>query len=131
MKVNRNRHEQPSRHAAGVRKTLVGTALALCLAATFAGLAHGQSAGMANLLHRQDRPAGRASDASAQAAHERHDQQEARARADKHRAERDMAERAERQGRGSGNGNPKLSPDERRKLRQNLQDLSREMYSGG
>lgn len=108
---------------------LAGASLALCLAAGATGLARAQSAGMANLLHGQERPAGRASEPPGQAARERREQQEARARAEKHRAERDMAERAERQGRTGGN--PKLSPDERRKLRQNLYDLSREMYSGG
>lgn len=53
-------------------------------------------------------------------------QDDARARAGKSRSERDLNERLPR-----ALPNDKLSPDERRRLRQNLYELGREMYQGG
>ncbi|MBY4945292.1 hypothetical protein K6V92_01460 [Cupriavidus respiraculi] len=71
--------------------------------------------------------AGRKADAPSRAERDRQAHREARARALRHRAEqREANERALRPANGS-----KLSPDERRKLRQSLQDLGREMYKGG
>ncbi|QET01424.1 hypothetical protein FOB72_04800 [Cupriavidus pauculus] len=132
MKVKQYRHGQTLRRATCARAaSIAGMVIAVCL---LPHAARAQSAGMANLLHHPPAPASPASPASdgrahANAAHERADQREARARAEKYRTERDMAERATRQ--GPGGGNPKLSPDERKTLRKNLFDLSKEMYSGG
>ncbi|WP_121490790.1 hypothetical protein [Cupriavidus plantarum] len=135
MKVKQYRHGQTLRGENRARAaSIAGLVMAVCL---LPSAARAQSAGMANLLHRPSAPA---SDGRAHAnpanpanpgnsAHERPDQREARARAEKYRTERDMAERATRQ--GPGGGNPRLSPDERKTLRKNLLDLSKEMYSGG
>lgn len=117
MKVNRNWHGLTLHGAAGACLVLAGTALWLCAAPQ---PARAQSAGMANLLHGHERPSTHASDAGAS-------QREARARAERHRAEQREVERSGRQGRSGSS----LSPDERRKLRQNLYDLGREMYQGG
>ncbi|CAG9178170.1 hypothetical protein [Cupriavidus pinatubonensis] len=117
MKVNRNRHGLTLHGAFGVCVALAGAALWLSAAPRPAAA---QSAGMANLLHGHERPSTHASEAASS-------QREARARAERHRAEQREAERAGHQGRSGSS----LSPDERRKLRQNLYDLGREMYQGG
>jgi len=119
MKVNRNRHGQTLHGAASARLARAGMALALCLAA---GPGHAQSAGVASLQHRQERTSAHASEAASNG------QREARARAERYRAEQREAEHGRA---GHGLGGAGLSPDERRKLRQNLYDLSREMYRGG
>jgi hypothetical protein len=80
-----------------------------------AGTALAQSAGMARLLHHGESKPPRESSA----------QHEARMRAERHRAEGAAAERT----RETDHSN--LSPDERKRLRQNLYELSREMYQGG
>ena len=116
MKVNRNRHGLTLHGAVGAWLVLVGTALWLGAAPR---PAHAQSAGMANLLQGHERPSTHGSDPGAS-------QREARTRAERHRAEQREAERSSHQGRSGSS----LSPDERRKLRQNLYDLGREMYQG-
>ncbi|WP_454731431.1 MULTISPECIES: hypothetical protein [Cupriavidus] len=118
MKVTRKR--------VGISLYRTGAAVALLLAA---GAGHAQSPGMAHLLQSPGRAAAPnppARDGFARNERERFGQDEARARAGKYRAERDLNERLSRD-----QSNDKLSPDERRKLRQNLYDLGREMYQGG
>ncbi|WP_454720990.1 MULTISPECIES: hypothetical protein [Cupriavidus] len=123
MKVTRKR--------AGISLYRTGAAAALLLAA---GAGHAQSPGMAHLLQSPGRAApsspggasGPSRDGFARSEREHFGQDEARARAGKYRAERDLNERLSR-----GQSSDKLSPDERRKLRQNLYDLGREMYQGG
>ncbi|WP_420993880.1 hypothetical protein ACKI2N_009040 [Cupriavidus sp. 30B13] len=127
MKVTRKR--------AGIPLYRAGAAVALLLAA---GAGHAQSPGMAHLLQSPGRAAPPAPptgpngpnvpsrDGFPRNERERFGQDEARARAGKYRAERDLNDRLSR-----GLPNDKLSPDERRKLRQNLYDLGREMYQGG
>ncbi|CAG9164259.1 hypothetical protein [Cupriavidus pampae] len=141
MKVKQYRHGQTLRRACELGSRPQRARVASAQVMSIAGLvmvvallphtARAQSAGMANLLHHPPAPASSASESRVHTnpAHERADQREARARAEKYRTERDMAERASRQ--GPGGGNPKLSPDERKTLRKNLLDLSKEMYSGG
>jgi hypothetical protein len=97
---------------AGCTLSRAGATLALLLAAT-AG--HAQSPGIAHLLP----GSGKAVPASERG------QDEPRDRAGKYR-QRDLNERLPRT-----LPNDKLSPDERRRLRQNLYELGREMYQGG
>ncbi|GAA0835480.1 hypothetical protein K8O84_15540 [Cupriavidus pauculus] len=119
MKVKQNRHGQTLRRAVCARVAwLAGVSL---LWAAIPAASHAQSAGMAHLLHPNGQQQG-----SSQAQSERN-RQPAR-RANQSETERDMAERAGRQ--GQRGGNPRLSPDERKSLRKNLYDLSREMYRG-
>lgn len=132
MKVKQNRHGQTLRRAIGARLAwIAGLAMVVILVP---GGTRAQSAGMAHLLHPKSQQ-GEDANASAAAApprereREQADQREARGRAEKYRSERDMAERAGRQ--GPAGGKPKLSPDERKTLRKNLYDLGREMYQGG
>ncbi|WP_237716860.1 hypothetical protein [Cupriavidus basilensis] len=112
MKVTRKR--------AGHTLSRAGASVALLLAAS---VGYPQSPGMAHLLPGAGNAAGR--DAAPRNERERYSQDEARARAGKYRAERDMGNRPH------ASPNDKLSPDERRKLRQNLYELGREMYQGG
>ncbi|AJG18994.1 hypothetical protein RR42_m1596 [Cupriavidus basilensis] len=79
---------------------------------------------MAHLFPGAGKPAGR--ETAPRNERERYSQDEARARAGKTRGERGMNERLPH-----AFPNDKLSPDERRKLRQNLYELGREMYQGG
>ncbi|WP_043345426.1 hypothetical protein [Cupriavidus basilensis] len=113
MKVTRKR--------AGHTLSRAGATVALLLAAS-AG--HPQSPGMAHLFPGAGKPAGR--ETAPRNERERYSQDEARARAGKTRGERGMNERLPH-----AFPNDKLSPDERRKLRQNLYELGREMYQGG
>lgn len=85
------------------------------LAMLLAGAALGQSAGMGRLLGR-DR---------ATPAHvgEPGGQRDGRGAGKHHRSERASVDHR-------NNDNSNLSPDERRRLRQNLYELSREMYRG-
>ncbi len=115
MKVNRTRHGHPQHGVAGACLALALAVLALCIPA---GTVQAQSAGMANLLKRH--PSTQASDPG-------NSQREARARAERHRAEQRDAERR----RGDERGGSRLSPDERRKLRKNLYDFGRDIYQGG
>jgi len=108
MKVTRKR--------AGRTFYRAGAAVALLLAAS-AG--YPQSPGMAHLLPGPGK-------AGLRDGGPHNGQDEARARAGKYRTERDLNERLPR-----ALPNDKLSPDERRKLRQNLYELGREMYQGG
>lgn len=130
MKVKQNRHGQTLRRMACARAVRhAGLAVAIAL---LPALAQAQSAGMGQLL--RPKPPGQASGAPTpampgQPGSERTDQREARSRAEKYRTERDMADRAGRQGPPPGT-HPKLSPDERKTLRKNLYDLGREMYDG-
>ncbi|TXI80359.1 MULTISPECIES: hypothetical protein [unclassified Cupriavidus] len=124
MKVKQNRHGQTLRRARRARVAAIAGLVMAC--ALMPQAAEAQSAGMANLLHHR----GPASDGRAvPPGRDRPDPRETRGRPDRYRNERDMAERATRQ--GPGGGNPRLSPDERKALRKNLLDLSREMYEGG
>jgi len=112
MKLDRSRHPLPSRpakrRARGVRSA-IGAAVAVLVA----GSALAQSAGMARLLGSERAPSH---------VNEPGGQRENRTNGAKHyRIERASARRDE-----SSN----LSPDERRRLRQNLYELSREMYKG-
>ncbi|UIF87369.1 hypothetical protein [Cupriavidus sp. UYPR2.512] len=115
MKVNRTRHGLPQHGIAGACIVLALAVLALCIPA---GTVQAQSAGMGNLLKRH--PSTQASDPG-------NSQREARARAERHRAEQRDAERR----RGDERGGSRLSPDERRKLRKNLYDFGRDIYQGG
>lgn len=132
MKVKQNRHGQTLQRAACVRAACYASAAMLIV--LLPALAQAQSAGMAQLL-RPSQPGHASGGAPTPAVPgkpgggERLDQREARTRAEKYRTERDMAERAGRQ--GPPGGHPKLSPDERKTLRKNLHDLGREMYDGG
>ena len=135
MKVKSDRPGTFSQHRSRIRRgavaaavgATIGSAIALLLAATTAAA---QSPGIEFLRQGNGRPsahAGRKADAPSRAERDRQAHREARARALRHRAEqREANERALRPANGS-----KLSPDERRKLRQSLQDLGREMYKGG
>ncbi len=96
------------------------------LLAVVPAAAQAQSAGMAHLLHPKSQPP--ASQSGNPPPPERNRQPPPR-RGDRVETERDMAERAGRQ--GQRGGNQRLSPDERKTLRKNLYDLSREMYQGG
>ncbi|MGO4328461.1 hypothetical protein AB4Z48_17145 [Cupriavidus sp. 2TAF22] len=128
MKVTRKRAGQLLYHA--------GATAVLLLAA---GAALPQSPGIAHLLPAPGRaaspvapmPAGTPNGLGARDGFPRNDrerlnQDEARAHAGKARAERSLNDRLPRT-----LPNDKLSPDERRKLRQSLYDLGREMYQGG
>ena len=106
---------------AGHTLSRAGATVALLLAAS-AG--YPQSPGMAHLFPGAGKPAAR--EAAPRNEREPYSKDEARARAGKYRAERDMNERLPH-----AFPNDKLSPDERRKLRQNLYELGREMYQGG
>ncbi|AQV93720.1 hypothetical protein BJN34_07415 [Cupriavidus necator] len=114
MKVNRTRHGHPQQGIAGACLALALAVLALCMPV---GTALAQSAGMANLL--KHHPSSQASDPG-------NGQREARARAERHRAEQRDAERR----RVDDRSNSRLSPDERRKLRKNLYDFGRDIYQG-
>ncbi|MDF3837044.1 hypothetical protein P3W85_29425 [Cupriavidus basilensis] len=105
---------------AGITLYRVGAAVALLLAAS-AG--YPQSPGMAQLLSGAGKANSR--EGGGRNERERHGQDEARARG-KYRGEREVTERLPR-----GSAHDRLSPDERRKLRQNLYELGREMYQGG
>lgn len=74
---------------------------------------------MANLLKRHP---------SAQASDPGNGQREARARAERHRAEQRETDRRRADERDRGGS--RLSPDERRRLRKSLYDFRREMYDG-
>lgn len=105
----------------------IGSAIMLILAARPVAA---QSPGIEFLRQGNGRPsahAGRKPDTPSRAERDRQAHREARARALRHRAEqREANERAMRPASGSN-----LSPDERRKLRQSLHELGREMYKGG
>ncbi|WP_454763731.1 hypothetical protein [Cupriavidus campinensis] len=133
MKVKQNRHGQTLRRAGRAQAAcFVGFAATMTMALALAPtLAPAQSAGMAHLLQPRAQPShasGTPTPGKPPGA-EHADQREARGRAEKYRSERDMADRAGRQ--GHSGGNPKLSPDERKTLRKNLYELGREMYQGG
>jgi len=125
MKVKLNRHGHTLHHAAYARAVCLA-GLTLLLSAVPCA-AQAQSAGMAHLLHSSKAQPSAAGQGGSTPSAER-GRSSAR-RGDKVESERDMAERATRQ--GQRGGNPKLSPDERKTLRKNLYDLSREMYQGG
>ncbi|WP_439685285.1 Transmembrane lipoprotein [Cupriavidus oxalaticus] len=115
MKVNRTRHGHP-------QHGIAGACIALAVAAWLlvpAGPAQAQSAGVANLLKRHP---------SAQASDPGNGQREARARAERHRAEQRETDRRRVDERERGGS--RLSPDERRRLRKSLYDFRREMYGG-
>jgi len=125
MKVKLNRHGLTLRRAKCARAAcLAGLILLLSVAP---GAAQAQSAGMAHLLHSGKAQPSSSNQGGSTPSAER-GRQSGR-RSDKADNERDMAERATRQ--GQRGGNPRLSPDERKTLRKNLYDLSREMYQGG
>ncbi|AOZ06446.1 hypothetical protein BKK80_11910 [Cupriavidus malaysiensis] len=114
MKVNRNRPWLALRRAAGAR-----LCFALAMTALFACPgAQAQSAGISRLLHGGDARAERLRKHEGRRPPER----------ERRRFERDNGERSERGARGDRG--ERLSPDERRRLRQNLYDLGREMYGG-
>ncbi|MGY8526937.1 hypothetical protein [Paracidovorax citrulli] len=121
MKPNTDR--QSSQLFAAAKRRIAGALFLLCCH----GLAGAQSPGVSVLMHGQART-GRAHDNVTRQERERvspkraaASQREARARAMRYRAERDAAARHSR---GS------LSADERRRLRQSLYELGREMYHG-
>lgn len=124
MKVKQNRHGQTLRRSVCARVALLaGMTLLLTVVPT---AARAQSAGMEHLLHPKGQPPGGAG------GHNPPSPDRGRPppprRGDRAETERDMAERAGRQGQRGGNS--RLSPDERKTLRKNLYDLSREMYRG-
>lgn len=98
---------------------LAGMTLLLAMAPS---MVRAQSAGMAHLLHSKG-PSQQGGN-SQQSERNRPPPR----RADRNEAERDMAERAGRQ--GQRGGNQRLSPDERKALRKNLYDIGKEMYRG-
>lgn len=120
MKPNTDR--QYSQLFAAAKRRIAGALFLLCCH----GLAWAQSPGVSALMHGQART-GRTHDNVTRQERERvsprrnASQREARARAMRYRAERDAAARHSR---GS------LSADERRRLRQSLYELGREMYHG-
>ena len=123
MKVKLNRHGHTLHRAAYARAVCLAGLTLLLSVAPCAALA--QSAGMAHLLHGSKAQQGGQGGSSPSAERGRPSGR----RGDKAESERDMADRATRQ--GQRGGNPRLSPDERKTLRKNLYDLSREMYQGG
>jgi Spy/CpxP family protein refolding chaperone len=135
MKVESDRSGLVLEHRSRIRRgavalaigTAVGTAMVLIFAASPVAA---QSPGIEFLRQGNHRPsahAGRKTDSPSRLERDRQAHREARGRAMRHRAEqREANERAMRATNGS-----KLSPDERRKLRQSLHDLGREMYKGG
>ncbi|MCD9121319.1 hypothetical protein [Cupriavidus sp. UGS-1] len=128
MKAKSTRSEP--RRASGARRRVAGALLALLLPSMLlhAASASAQSPGLGALLQGHGRHPGRGGEGYAgNPGHARHERErpsprESRGRTNRQRAERDAAER---QGRGG-----KLSADERRKLRQSLYDIGREMYHG-
>jgi Ni/Co efflux regulator RcnB len=135
MKVKSDRPglvlERRSRMRRGVVAAAIGMAAGTAMVLIFAASpVAAQSPGTEFLRQGNHRPsahAGRKTDAPARLERDRQAHREARSRALRHRAEqREATERSMRAGSGS-----KLSPDERRKLRQSLQELGREMYKGG
>lgn len=123
MKVKQNRHGQTLRRTLRARVAwLAGMSL---LMAVVAPTAYAQSAGMAHLLHPKAQPQGGQGGNPPQPDRGRPPPR----RGDRTETERDMAERATRQ--GQRGGNQKLSPDERKTLRKNLYDIGKEMYQGG
>lgn len=121
MKVKHNRHGQTLRRTICARVVwLAGVTL---LIAAAPAPAYAQSAGMAHLLHPKSQSPG--GEGGSQPQPERPRQAPRRAES----AERDMAERATRQ--GQRGGSQRLSPDERKSLRKNLYDIGKEMYQGG
>lgn len=125
MKVKQNRHGQTLRHAFCARVVLLaGMSLLITVAPA---TVQAQSAGMAHLLHPKGQPPG-SQPGGQPPPPDRNRQPPPQRRGNQAETERDMAERATRQ--GQRGGNPKLSPDERKSLRKNLYDLSREMYRG-
>ncbi|HBD32015.1 MAG TPA: hypothetical protein DC084_00260 [Cupriavidus sp.] len=125
MKVKRIRPGHTLRCATYARAACLAGLTLLITAASDVALA--QSAGMAHLLHTSKGQSSSSAQVGNGQASER-GRSSAR-RPDKAESERDMADRATRQ--GQRGGNPRLSPDERKTLRKNLYDLSREMYQGG
>ncbi|WP_137924455.1 hypothetical protein [Cupriavidus sp. 2SB] len=124
MKVKQNRHGQTLRRATRAPSGwLAGMTLLLAMASA---PAHAQSAGMAHLLHPRSQPPGAQGSAPQP---DRNRQPSPPRRNDRAETERDMAERAARQSQRGGHQN--LSPDERKTLRKNLYDYSKEMYRGG
>ncbi|RZT42299.1 hypothetical protein [Cupriavidus agavae] len=121
MKVKQNRHGLTLRRAVCARVgVLAGMTLLLAVAPASA---NAQSAGMAHLLHPRSQPP----NGQGHPPQPDRNRQPPR-RGDRAETERDMAERAGRQ--GPRGGSQKLSPDERKTLRKNLYDLSKEMYRG-
>ncbi len=125
MKAKSTRSEP--RRAPGARRRVAGALLALLLPSMLlhAASASAQSPGLGALLQGHGRHPGRGAEGypgHARQDRERPSPRESRGRANRQRAER---EAGERQGRGG-----KLSADERRKLRQSLYDIGREMYQG-
>lgn len=134
MKAKSNRSEP--RRASGARRRVAGALLALLLPSMLlhAASASAQSPGLGALLQGHGRHPGRAAEGYAgyrghpgNPGHARQDRERPPSRESRGRANRQRAEReaGERQGRGG-----KLSADERRKLRQSLYDIGREMYQG-
>lgn len=124
MKVKQNRHGQTLRRTVCARVAwLAGMTLLMAVAPV---TAQAQSAGMAHLLHPKGQPPGGQGGGS-QPQPDRN--RPPPRRGDRAETERDMADRAARQGqRGGSQG---LSPDERKTLRKNLYDIGKEMYRGG
>ncbi|KAA6125247.1 hypothetical protein KZ686_10495 [Cupriavidus cauae] len=125
MKAKSTRSEP--RRASGARRRVAGALLALLLPSMLlhAASASAQSPGLGALLQGHGRHPGRGAEGypgHARKDRERPPPRETRGRANRQRAEREAGERP---GRGG-----KLSADERRKLRQSLYDISREMYQG-
>lgn len=120
MKVSRSQPRQLIRSEFGARFSLACAATVLLLAA---GIVRAQSPGMSALLQAPGHPGlvPQGESAGADRDRARHD---AAQRSRRTRTERDAAVR-----RGLSQGS--LSFDERRRLRQNLYELSREMYKGG
>jgi len=111
MKVNRIRPGHTLCRAAGAHLCLVLAASALLGSPAV----QAQSAGIGRLMHGGEFSA------------ERSRQHDSRRHADRDRERH----RAEREGNERGGHGDRLSPDERRRLRQSLYDLGREMYGGG
>ncbi|MCT9071739.1 hypothetical protein [Cupriavidus gilardii] len=128
MKAKSTRSEP--RRASGARRRVAGALLALLLPSMLlhAASASAQSPGLGALLQGHARHPGRGAEGypghpgHARQDRERPSPRESRGRANRQRAEREAGERQGRSG--------KLSADERRKLRQSLYDISREMYQG-
>jgi hypothetical protein len=134
MKAKCSRQGRPAHRVsdgqscAAIGPAVLVATLALVAGATllFApGTALAQSPGLGTLRHAFDAQQGRGANEPGHAEPERGGQREARQGPGKLRPQREAADRG---GRGQGGA---LTPDERRRLRQNLHDLSREMYQGG
>nr|WP_144834172.1 hypothetical protein [Cupriavidus gilardii] len=123
MKVKPDRSD--SRSAPRRRRLVAGGLLALLMAPLWqASPVHAQSPGIGALTQGHGRPPGRGAAGARRDGERRAIPPEGRPRGNRQRGDRQAADR-------SGRGNDaRLSPDERRRLRQNLYELGREMYHG-